>query len=359
MTPRVQKSEASSAEPDARRRAASRERLPMFVAIAIASLVLYLIKAILLPFLFAGIIGFLAAPPLNWCARRTGLPRTLFAASLFVLILAVIAAVAYAVIPRIANESATMLGDLQPTIESMARQLLGAQSIQVLGKSVDASAMAQTVVSGLRDQLSQSATLTTLATWSIAGIFGLFLSLVLLYYCLAAGPRLGAGLLWLIPPLHRDAAAQIWAQLDPVLRRYFLGVLVVVIYASAAAYVGLGLILGLHHAVLLAILTGLLEMIPVIGPLSSAVIAGLVAVRYATGLGNIIGYAIYATILRLSIDELIGPVVLGRAAHVHPVMVIFCFLSGGVLFGIPGIIMAIPVALAVKHSLAALYDEPL
>jgi predicted PurR-regulated permease PerM len=105
-------------------------------------------------------------------------------------------------------------------------------------------------------------------------------------------------------------------------------------------------------------MTGLLEMIPVIGPVTSAVIAGLVAVRYATGIGNIIGYAVYATVLRLSIDELIGPVVLGRAAHVHPVMVIFCFLAGGVLFGIPGVIMAIPVALAAKHSLAVLYDEP-
>jgi predicted PurR-regulated permease PerM len=130
------------------------------------------------------------------------------------------------------------------------------------------------------------------------------------------------------------------------------------VYASAAAYVGLGLILGIKQAVLLACLTGLLEMIPVIGPAASAIIAGLVAVRYATGIGSIIGYAVYATILRLSIDELLGPLVLGRAAHVHPVLIIFCFLSGGILFGVAGIIMAVPVALAFKHTLAVLYDEP-
>src|ERR1051325_8925783 len=74
----------------------------------------------------------------------------------------------------------------------------------------------------------------------------------------------------------------------------------VVIYASIAAYCGLGLILGIRHAVLPAIMTGFLEMIPVIGPLTSAVVAGLVAVRYATGIGNLIGYAVYATVLRLS-----------------------------------------------------------
>jgi len=51
------------------------------------------------------------------------------------------------------------------------------------------------------------------------------------------------------------------------------------------------------------------------------------------------------TVLRLSIDQLLGPVVLGRAARLHPTMIIFCFLSGGLLFGIAGMILAVPVAL--------------
>jgi predicted PurR-regulated permease PerM len=350
--------EQRKAPEDARRKAAARERVPIFVAIAIAFLIAYVIQAILLPFLFAGILGFLAAPLLRWCARRTHLPRWLFASLLFVLILAAIVVLGYEVVPHMLAEARTTIADLEPTIAAMIRQLAGDQPIQLLGTSVDPSDMAHKAVALLRDQLGRAQTLTTLAEWGLAGIFGFFLSLVLLFYFLAAGPRLAAGLLWLVPPLHRDAAAHIWARLDSPLRRYFLGVLVVVIYATGAAYFGLGLILGIRHAVLLAIMTGLLEMIPVIGPVTSAVIAGLVAVRYATGIGNIIGYAIYATVLRLSIDELIGPVVLGRAAHVHPVMVIFCFLAGGVLFGIPGVIMAIPVALAAKHSLAVLYDEP-
>jgi predicted PurR-regulated permease PerM len=110
--------------------------------------------------------------------------------------------------------------------------------------------------------------------------------------------------------------------------------------------------------VLLALLTGILEMIPVIGPVAAAVIAGLVAVHSAAGIGAIIAYALYATALRISIDQLFGPLALGTAARVHPVLVIFCFLSGAVLFGMIGVIMAIPVALAVKTTLALLYDEP-
>src|SRR5262249_26613985 len=98
-------------------------------------------------------------------------------------------------------------------------------------------------------------------------------------------------------------------------------------------------------------------MIPVIGPVSAAVLAGLVALHQAQSVEAIIAYAIYATVLRLSIDQLLGPVVLGHAARLHPTIIIFCFISGGLLFGIAGLIMAVPVALSIKGTLGALYHQ--
>jgi predicted PurR-regulated permease PerM len=343
---------------EAEKRAYAWERVPIVVGIGVVFFFFYLVQTILLPFLFAAIIGFLASPLLSRLALRTGLPRTLFASVLFVLILAIFSTAAFFVVPRAVHETAQMAADAQPTIERMIRQFIGDHPVQLLGKTVDPGELSREAVEALRARIAQAGTMAKLAEWSLEGIFGVCLSFVLLFYFLAGAPRIGSGLLWLIPPRHRGSAMRVWTRLDPVLRRYFVGVIVVVIYATIAAYLGLGLILGIRHAVLLAILTGLLEMIPVIGPITSAVIAGLVAVRYATGVGSIIAYAAYATILRLSIDELIGPVVLGRAARVHPVLVIFCFLSGGVLFGVAGVIMAMPIALAIKHALAVLYDEP-
>jgi predicted PurR-regulated permease PerM len=167
------------------------------------------------------------------------------------------------------------------------------------------------------------------------------------------------GLFWIVPPHRRPLVARIWQRLDPVLIRYFIGVLAVVFYAAVAAYIGLGVILGIEHAVFLALLTGIVEIVPVIGPTAAAVIAGLISLRTATGILNIFEYAVYATVLRLSIDQIVGPIVLGRAAHVHPVLIIFCFLAGGIVLGIPGVILAVPVALVVKSTLATLYgDEP-
>jgi predicted PurR-regulated permease PerM len=116
--------------------------------------------------------------------------------------------------------------------------------------------------------------------------------------------------------------------------------------------------LGLHHAVVLALVTGFLEVIPLVGPAAAAVIAGLVAVQEAKSTAGIIGYVIYAIALRISIDQFFGPIVLGRAGRIPPVLVIFCFLAGGLLFGVVGVVMAVPVALSIRTTLRVLYDQP-
>ena len=142
-----------------------------------------------------------------------------------------------------------------------------------------------------------------------------------------------------------------------MLLRYFLGIIAIVIYATVAAYVGLGVFLNIRHATLLALLTGILETVPVLGPTSAAIIAGLVSLQTATGLMSILAFTLYAVALRLSIDQIVGPIVLGRAAHVHPVLIIFCFFTGGIVFGIPGVILAVPVALLIRSTLATLYGD--
>jgi predicted PurR-regulated permease PerM len=169
--------------------------------------------------------------------------------------------------------------------------------------------------------------------------------------------RIAQGLLWLAPPGRRPFIRHLWRELEPILRRYFIGIAVVVTYAAIAAYIGLGLILHLHHAVLLALLTGILELVPIVGPGLSALIGGLVAIQDAAGAWNRLGYVVYAVALRISIDQFFGPLVLGRATHVQPPLVIFCFLAGGVLLGITDVILAVPVALGIEVGLAVLYAE--
>ena len=242
-------------------------------------------------------------------------------------------------------------------LENFVRQAEGDKPVSLFGLSMNTHDLVQTVLVRVRDWIGQTDQIEFLVGYSFIAFMGAFLAVVLLFYFLADGKRVAAGLFWIVPPHRRPLVARIWARLDPVLMRYFIGVIAVVAYATVAAYIGLGVILGIKQAVFLALLTGILEIVPFVGPTSAAVIAGLASLRTASGFINIVEYAAYATLLRLSIDQIVGPVVLGRAARVHPVLIIFCFLAGGIVLGIPGIILAVPIALLVKSALATIYGD--
>lgn len=327
--------------------------------IVVVALLLYELQIILLPFLISGVVAYICTPLVSWLASRTRFSRAFFSVVVFVAILSIIALVGFLALPALQRGLARVVSDFQGIVASLAKSAIDDRTIDVFGKSMNATQLAEAVVSALREWIEQPGKILLLGGAAFAVMWAAFLIPTLLFYFLYSGPRVFRGLLWLVPPAHRPLVLDIWSKLDPVLRRYFVGVLIVVAYAATAAYIGLGIVLHIPHAVFLALLTGVLELIPAIGPLASAIIAGLVAVHYATGIGAIIGYAIYATALRLSIDQLFGPLALGVAARLHPVVIIFCFIAGGMLFGIAGVVMAVPVALTVKICLAVLYDEPL
>ena len=339
--------------------AAPRSSPVVALAIAAGTLVfLYLVRDILLPFVIAGIVAYVCTPLVDRLAARTALPRWMYAIAVLIALMAAAALIGYLGVPALLHEAARVLRDLRGTVAGFMQALMGARTITLMGTPLSAASVAAYADAGLRSWLGADGRIVYLAAFSIAALFSALLVWVLLGYFLIDAPRIAQGLLWLAPPRHRPFIERVWRELDPVLRRYFIGVALVVLYASIAAYIGLGLALGLHHAVFLALLTGLLEVIPFVGPAAAAIIAGLVAVQHAATSWDILSYIVYAIALRVSIDQFFGPIVLGRAARVSPIVVLFCFLSGGLLFGVVGVILAVPVALVIKVILAILYGEP-
>lgn len=335
----------------------SGETRAVILAAAALTVFLYFIKLILLPFVLPAILAYICTPALDWLAKRTRWPRLLFAITFFVAILGAGGLFAVFAAQRIALQAESLATDLQGLLQKFVGEAIDNHPVQLLGHAVDARQIVQSTLDRISAWIGQTDQLALFAGYSLAAVMGAFLSVVLLFYFLVSGEHIARGLLWIAPPHRRGLVRRIWARLDPVLTRYFLGIIVVVIYATTASYVGLGFFLGIHHAILLALLTGILETVPVIGPTSAAIIAGLVSLQTATGIMSILDYALYATALRLSIDQFVGPIVLGTAAHVHPVLIIFCFLAGGIVFGVPGIILAVPVALLIKSTLATLYGD--
>jgi len=330
---------------------------PVVVTLAVIAVFVYLIKFILLPFVIAGVIAYICTPLLDWLARRTRLPRALLAALLFVILIGTAAFTVAVVGHRLVVEAGGALNDLQGTLEHVLRGASGDQSIRLFGQSLDAKDIVQAAADRIHDWFGQSDLPLLVLGAGLAGIMGTFLTAALLCYFLVGGKSAARGLFWMVPPSQRPLVAQIGMRVDPLLKRYFLGVLAIAIYATVAASIGLGVVLGVDHAVLLALLTGVLETVPIIGSTTAAVVAGLVSLHTATGTASILAFALYAILLRLSIDQVVAPLVLGGAAHVHPVLIIFCIFAGAVLFGIPGVILAVPVALTIKTTLATLYGD--
>jgi putative permease len=333
------------------------EARAVILAAAALAIFLYFIKLILLPFILPAILAYICTPAIDWLSRRMRWPRLVFAIGFFLIILGIGILFGVFAAGRVADEARSLAFDLQGTLQKLVGDATGNHPVQIFGHIVDPQQIVKLVLDRFADWIGQTDQLAMFASVGLALIAGFFLCVVLLFYFLASGESIARGLLWIVPPHRRGLVRRIWARLDPVLTRYFVGMIVVVIYATSASYVGLGFFLDIHHAVLLALLTGVLETVPFIGPMAAAILAGLVSLQTATGFMSILDYALYATALRLSIDQLIGPIVLGAAARLHPVLIIFCFLAGGVVFGIPGVILAVPVALLIKSTLATLYGD--
>jgi predicted PurR-regulated permease PerM len=150
-----------------------------------------------------------------------------------------------------------------------------------------------------------------------------------------------------------------------MLGRYIRGQLFLVLLMSTVTTIGLT-ILGVPYSVLLGVMTGLLETIPFVGPITAGAIACLVALGHPNPFGwsqlVYVGVvAIMYTVLRHAEDYLVIPAIIGRAVRLHPAIVIFSLLSGGAVFGLLGIFLAVPFAATMRLVLiyvgAKLRDE--
>jgi predicted PurR-regulated permease PerM len=324
----------------------------------VLAIFLYFIRTILIPFVFAGAIAYILSIAVDYITARTGMRRTPASILVFLAFLALCAAAGYLVFPSLASEVSSFAKDLRGALIKTFEGVASGGRIEFLGASYSPEQLADRTEALLREWIGDPSNAIMVTSYGFAGIFMVFLSLVLLFYLLMSGREIVKSLVRLAPPQERPLITEILARIDPILKRYFIGVAIIGTYAGVAAYVGLGLILDLHHAVLLAISTGVLEMIPVAGPFLAGALAGFVALQRATSVWNVFEYVIYATALRLSIDQLFGPIVLGRAASLSPVTIIFCFLAGGVLYGIVGVILSVPVALSIRIALQTIYGDP-
>jgi len=319
-------------------------------------LLAYTLRYALVPFVFAAVISFVLDPAVDSAARRMGGHRWPIAALLSLLIAGGAGCAAWWIGTTAFQDVAAAMSKLPRMIETAISVVTGSSGVDIFGARHTPQQLSNAALDTLRGLLNGASVALALKL-SAGSVAGGIMTLVLVPYFLISGPRLAGGTLWLIPPERRRSVQEMLPKLLPMLRRYVVGLIVVVIYAAAVAYIGFGLLFRVPGAGVLAIVVGLLEMIPVVGPVTSLVLVGLTAV--SQGMFAAVFLMAYALGLRLSIDNLVGPLALGHAARVHPVVVIFSFVVGVMLFGIIGLLLAVPTAASIKLILQHYYAEPI
>ena len=321
----------------------------------LALVAVYLLRYVLLPFVIAAGLAYVCYPVRGWLVRRLKFPRMLASAAVVALVVALLSGFGYLVVTRLAADAEQFARHSPTMIEQVSRWALGGDEHVVLGHRLTPQGIRERVVA-MATRLLSVQQAEQWAALGLGSVMGLFLVCVLLFYFLLSGPSLVQGMLRLLPPAKRPAAQRFVYEMNPILAHYVRGVLAVFIYTAIAAWLGIGLVLRLPHAPLLAMMTAALELIPVVGPISAMLLVGLVAVGQGS-VWQVVAAAVFCLLLRLSIDQLIGPLILGRAVTLHPVTIIFAFLAGGALYGLLGVILAVPAAAVVKLALAHAYGE--
>jgi predicted PurR-regulated permease PerM len=317
------------------------------------------------PFLWAMILSYILLPLVGALERRTGLPRTAAALAVFLALLAVIFGGGRFLIPRLIDNTK----DLQtnwPILIANA-QVTIADTLTSLGLGDLAATVIAPNLQDLDRQIVAMLQRNALPVVVGAGHFLLqfLIFLIATFLTLRDAPRFLNFIQRNLPREHRAEILHVLRDTNVMLGRYIRGQLILVVLMSTITTIALT-ILGVPYSVLLGVMTGILETIPFVGPITAGAIACLVALGHPNPFGwSQIAYvtvvAVMYTILRHAEDYLVIPTVIGRAVRLHPAIVIFSLLSGGAVFGLLGIVLAVPVAATMRLVLiyirAKLRDE--
>ena len=305
------------------------------------------VRSILLPFVVAAVLAYISSPLVEQAERRLPLPRVAVVALLFVIVLVPLVLIGIALAPAVIRDTVAFLNRVPDILTSVLIQLFGGEQVEIFGQVVETQDISDQMLGSLLDFLGQPSAALRFATSLMELVLYVVLSLVLLFYFLVDRDRFAKGLILLFPKHTRPAVQETTGKIHVVLGHYLRGLLLLVVLMSIVAWLGLSFIFHLPYAVPIAIATGFLETVPLIGPIIAGGIAAIVGLEHG-GVSLAIWIIIYYYIVRQIEDQLVAPYVLGRAIQLHPVIAIFAVLAGGALAGIPGMMFALPAAAAIR-----------
>jgi predicted PurR-regulated permease PerM len=318
---------------------------------------LWVVREALPPFIIAAILAYILSPVADELSARLKIRRELAALGVFACVLVALVVVGFVLDLRLTAEMRDLQRQGPNGLENAVDQFTGGQSIQAFGQEVTARELARFIESTVRNELGTPRQAFQALRLGLDLTFAIVLSLLSLAYMLVDGDRLWRYVLRFVPGEYRGRVEPLSAEIHRVLGRYLRGQLILIVLMATVTFVVLEWVFHLPYALWIAILTGILEVIPLIGPVVAGAIACLVGLAQG-GVGEAAALAVTYLILRQTEDQLIMPQVVGRAVHVHPLVTIFAVLAGERIAGVLGMVLAVPTAAAIKVVLDYAYPRP-
>jgi predicted PurR-regulated permease PerM len=331
----------------------------MVVLLAAAGWAIGRISAALIPFIIGFIIAFLLHNPVSAMERR-GASRAMAVVVCFLIGIAVLVVAGIFLFPPLGRELEAFATQVPVYLEQAGKYLQEQQDrfsqFVVPGWLENALQSVVSSIGSYMSSLAEAAGRIVLAAGSgvVVGFFDLFIGIVVAFWLLKDMPTMQEELVRLAGPRFKDDAENVLTTVDHMVGGYLKGQTIASLATGAIVTVGLAII-GVPYALVLGLVTFVFNYIPYIGPFVAGVAAAVVGL-FVSPLTALLAIVIVIAAQQL-VDTLLTPRVMSAQVNLHPTLVIFALLVGGTLFGIVGMLLAIPFAATGKGLFVYYYER--
>ena len=335
--------------------AASEISWRLLVCLAAGGLVVYALTRVgfaVIPVIVALLLATLFVPPARWLQRK-GVPRVLATVLVFLGGILLLAGLVALVAQGVASEA----DDLSKQVRGGANELGSiVASLPVGLDEREVQKQIDTIDDRVKDN-SSSIGNGVLSGALAAGQFlgGLAIALVVLFFFIKDGGAMWDWLCRLFPPGRRAALDELGARSWNVLSAYVKGV----VFVALVDAVGIGIalwIVGVPLVLPLAVLTFILAFVPLVGAFAAGAAAVLVAL---VSQGSVAALIILGAVILVQQLEgnVLYPFIVGKTVQLHPVAVLLAVTVGGLLYGIVGAALAVPIAVVAAAAASVVQNH--
>ncbi|MFD2411185.1 AI-2E family transporter [Paenibacillus rhizoplanae] len=304
-----------------------------------------LLHTVAAPLLLSGIAYYLLNPLVDRLEKRSRVKRAYGIVILYLIIMGIITLVLLMVIPIIRTQLMGLIDNFPVYSEQIQEEFVQLTGSELFNK------IQSSVGTDLSDITSKVTTWATSflnnAVSGVGSFVGTLTEIVLavvttpfiLFYLLRDGKRLPDYLMRLIPTALRPQSRMVMQEMNNQIASYIRGQIIVSCCIGALLYIGY-LIIGLEYSLVLAIVAACTAVVPYLGPVIAITPALIVAM--VTSPFMLLKMVIVWTAVQLIEGKFISPQIMGKSLKIHPITIIFVIIFAGKMFGVLGIILAVP-----------------